>query len=122
MPNASDVVTRYLTSLADSDLDEARSLLADDFSFMGPGMTTALDKEAFLTEFGGKYRFVRELRMLRQLEDAGEVCSLYEFDVETRAASTTFLMTEWNTVRDGQVASSLLVFDTAVGAQLHQHT
>jgi len=42
-----------------------------------------------------------------------------ELDARTPHGATTFLMTEWNTVRDGRVESALLVFDTAAGAQLH---
>ena len=33
-----------------------------------------------------------------------------------------FLMSEWNIIRGGRVASSLLVFDTAVGAALQNHS
>ncbi len=54
----------------------------------------------------------RGSRMLHQWEDAGEVCSLYEFKVETPAGAKVVVVSEWNTVRDGQVASSLMVFDT----------
>jgi hypothetical protein len=95
--------------------------VAEDFSFRGPGMDAALNRETFLSEFGGKYRHVRGLRLLRQVEDGGDVCSLYELDAETPHGATTFLMTEWNTVRDGRVESARLVFDTAQGAQLHEH-
>jgi ketosteroid isomerase-like protein len=115
----SNVVTHYLKTLASGDLTRTRDLLADEFTFKGPGMDTAIDKETFLSDFGGKYDFVRDLRVLRQIVEGDAVCTLYELDAETPAASVTFLMTEWNTVRDWQIASALLVFDTAVGAALH---
>ena len=115
----SNVVTHYLKTLADGDLTRVRELLADEFTFKGPGMDAAVDKETFLSDFGGKYDFVREVRVLRQVVEGDAVCTLYELDAETPAASVTFLMTEWNTVRDWQIASALLVFDTAVGARLH---
>jgi ketosteroid isomerase-like protein len=116
---ASNVVRHYLTTLAKGDLDDVRGLLADDFTFRGPRMDSALDKEAFLSDFGGKFDHVQDLRVLRQVVDGEEVVTLYELDAQTPAASVTFLMTEWNTVQDSQVASALLVFDTAVGAPLH---
>lgn len=119
---ASTVVAQYLSALAGSDLDRARGLLADDFTFRGPGMQRAVDRETFLSEFGGKYDHVADLRVLRQAENDGHVASLYELDARTPHGATTFLMTEWNTVRDGRIESALLVFDTAPGAQLHAGT
>lgn len=120
--SAASLATHYLVALTTSDLEQARSLMADDFSFRGPGQDAALDRETFLSRFGGKYEHVGKLRMLRQIEDAaGDVCSLYELDAETPAGAATFLMTEWHTVRNGRLTSALLVFDTAQGAQLHAH-
>ena len=113
------VVAQYLSALAGSDLDRARALLADGFVFRGPRMERALDRDTFLSEFGGKYDHVRDVRILRQVEREGQVASLYELDAQTPHGGTTFLMTEWNTVRDNRIESALLVFDTAPGAQLH---
>jgi hypothetical protein len=61
---------------------------------------------------------VSDLRLLRQTERDGQVASLYELDARTPHGATTFLMREWNTVRDGRLESALLVFDTAA-ARLH---
>jgi len=118
---ASTVVSEYLGALAGSDLDRARGLLTDDFTFRGPGMQRAVDREIFLSEFGRKYDHVGDLRVLRQAEHDGHVASLYELDARTAHGATTFLMM-WNTVRDGRIESALLVFDTAPGAQLHAGT
>ena len=54
----------------------------------------------------------RGCRILRQWQDGNEVCSVYGFNVETSAGPTSVLVSEWNTVSDGQVASSLMEFDT----------
>jgi hypothetical protein len=81
-------------------------------------MERPVDRDTFLSEFGGKYDSVGDVRMLHQVESEGHVASLYELDAQTQHGSATFLMTEWNTVRDGGVESALLIFDTAVGAQL----
>jgi ketosteroid isomerase-like protein len=40
----STVVAHYLSALAASDLERARGLLADDFTFRGPGMARAVDR------------------------------------------------------------------------------
>jgi hypothetical protein len=115
----STVVAHYLSALAASDLERARGLLADDFTFRGPGMARAVDRETFIAEFGAKYDHVSDLRLLRQTERDGQVASLYELHARTPHGATTFLMSEWNTVRDGRLESALLVFDTAAGARLH---
>jgi hypothetical protein len=113
------LVTHYLTALASNDTQRARSLLSDDFSFRGP-MDFRIDgKDAFLAATEAKYKHVQELRILRQWEDGDDVCSVYELDVATSNASASVLMSEWNSVRDGQVASALLVFDTSTLAAQH---
>jgi hypothetical protein len=56
--------------------------------------------------------------MLRQFESGDEVVSIYEFELGPPATPGTVLMTEWNTVRDGKLASARLVFDTAQFAAL----
>jgi hypothetical protein len=82
-------------------------------------MARAVDRETFIAEFGAKYDHVSDLRLLRQTERDGQVASLYELHARTPHGATTFLMSEWNTVRDGRLESALLVFDTAAGARLH---
>jgi hypothetical protein len=116
---ASTVVAQYLGALTRRDLDHVRELLADGFTFRGPGMECAVDRHTFLSEFGGKYDHVEDLRILRQAEHEGQVASLYELDAKTPHGAATFLMTEWNVVRDNRIESALLVFDTAPGVQLH---
>ena len=46
------------------------------------------------------------------------MCSIYEFEVGSPATPGSTLMTEWCTVRDGQLSSSRLVFDTAAFGKL----
>lgn len=113
MGTAAEIVRDYITALTSRDFDRARSLMTEDFSFRGP-MAEMDGIEVFMAEAAGAYEFARGFRMLRQLEDGDEVSSIYELDVETPAARATMLMSEWNVVRDGRIASSLLVFDTSV--------
>lgn len=41
------------------------------------------------------------------------MCSIYDFSIETPAGVTSIPMAEWNTFRDGKLASARLIFDTA---------
>jgi hypothetical protein len=38
---------------------------------------------------------------------------IYDFEIETPAGAGSVLMAEWAVIRDGKVASSRLIFDTA---------
>ena len=56
--------------------------------------------------------------MVRQWSEGDEVCSVYEFKVETPAGAGSITMAEWATVRDGKLASARVIFDTAALAAL----
>lgn len=91
--------------------ERAASLVSEDFSFQGPMQATA-GREAMRKMVAHVGANARGCRVLRQLQDGDEVCSLYEFDVETSGGLSSVLVSEWNTVRAGQVATSRMVFDT----------
>jgi predicted SnoaL-like aldol condensation-catalyzing enzyme len=112
MPNASGVVNAYLTAFTAGEFEAARAVVAEDFSFQGPFITTT-SREEYFAGAAGLRAIVRGHRMLRQWEDGDEVCSVYELQLKTPAAAGAVLMAEWHTVRAGQLASSRLVFDTA---------
>lgn len=109
--NAAKIVTEYLVAYASGDADQAASLVTEDFSFQGPMQATegrdAL--RAIVTHLAPR---ARGCRILRQWEDGDDVCSIYEFNFESSDRGTSLLVSEWNTVREGQVASSRMVFDT----------
>lgn len=114
-----ELVAEYLGALASGDVQGARSLVTDDFSFRGPMGFRTDGRDAFFAAARAKYEHVRDLRILRQWEDGDDVCSVYELDVATPRAKASLLMTEWNSIRDGRVASALLVFDTSTMAAAH---
>ena len=90
--------------------ETAASLVSEDFSFQpdaGDRRQGRSQKMMAHVASGA-----RGCRILRQWQEGNEVCSLYEFNVETGTGPTSVLVSEWNTVSDGQVASSLRVFDT----------
>jgi hypothetical protein len=56
---------------------------------------------------------VRGHELVRQWIDGDEVCSIYHCRLEMAHGAQALLVTEWDTVREGQVATAQLVFDTA---------
>jgi YHS domain-containing protein/predicted SnoaL-like aldol condensation-catalyzing enzyme len=109
--SAAQLVSQYLDAYTSGDVDAAASLVSEDFSFHGP-MTESVGRDALRRMVAHVASGARGCRILRQCQDGDDVCSLYEFHVETSTGSTSVLVSEWNTVRSGQVASSLMVFDT----------
>lgn len=53
-----------------------------------------------------------------QWVDGDDVCSIYDFEIETPAGTGTISMAEWSVIRNGKLVSSRLLFDTAAMAVL----
>jgi hypothetical protein len=56
---------------------------------------------------------MRGAEVHRQWEEGDELCSIYDFTIETPAGVASIPMAEWNSFRDGKLASARLIFDTA---------
>jgi ketosteroid isomerase-like protein len=110
--DASQVVNAYLTAFWSGDVDRARSLVADGFSFRGP-LAQADDSAAFFASAAPLQPIVRGHELVRQWVDGNEVCSIYRCRLETARGAGSVLLTEWDTVRDDRVAAAQLAFDTA---------
>lgn len=108
---AAEVVNEYLDAYTSGDVETAASLVTEDFSFQGP-MQTSVGRDALRKMLAHVAPSARGRRILRQWQDGDQVSSIYELNVETSNGPTSVLVSEWNTVRGGQVASSLMVFDT----------
>lgn len=108
-----DIVNAYLAAYTSGDVDRAASLVCEDFSFRGPMQSTA-GRSAFRKIAAHVAANARGHRVVRQWQDGDEVCTIYQLCVcvETDAEATSVLVSEWNTVRAEQVASSLMLFDT----------
>ena len=106
------MVNAYLTAFWSGDFDQARSLVTDGFSFRGP-LAQADDRAAFFASAAPLAPIARGHELVRQWIDGDEVCSIYQCRLETAHGAGTVLVTEWDTVRDDQVAAAQLVFDTA---------
>jgi hypothetical protein len=102
----------YLSAFYTGDFDRARSVVADDFRFDGP-FVQAVGRDAFFASAEGLRSIVRGHRLRHRWVDGPEVCSVYDVDVQTPAASGSVTMSEWHSLRGGQLASGRVVFDTA---------
>lgn len=103
--SAIETVNRYMQALEGNE--DPFVHLADDFQFRGP-LLQANNKEEFLKGMAAMGSMSPKFEMLRQFEDKGEVCSIYHFIV----GSTPILMAEWAVVKDNQIRSQRLVYDT----------
>jgi YHS domain-containing protein len=106
-----EVVNAYLVAYTSGDVDRAVSLVSEDFSFQGPMQATA-GRSALRKIVAHVAANARGHQVLRQWQDGDEVCTVYQLRVETGREATSVLVSEWNTVRGGLVASSLMLFDT----------
>jgi predicted SnoaL-like aldol condensation-catalyzing enzyme len=110
------VVTSYLTAYLSGEIATAQSLVRDDFSFRAPLIETGGTKDAYFAGSGQKARYIQGFRILRQWQDGDEVAAVYEIDVQTPAGAASMLMHEWHTIRDGKIASTVMIFDMAARA------
>jgi hypothetical protein len=111
----SEIVTRFLSSYHGGRIADARAMLTEDFWFRAPLVGDG-SQEVFFAGAEEKSALVRGFRVLRQWEDADDVSTLYEIDVETEAGAASMLMHEWHHVRDGSIDSTVMVFDTVAPA------
>lgn len=112
-----DIFRSYLERFASGDVDGAGQLLADDFAFNGP-ILQARDKAEFLAGSTAAAAMARGCTIHQQWVDGDDVCSIYDFEIETPAGAGTIPMAEWSVVRGGKLVSSRLLFDTAAMASL----
>ena len=115
MSNA-EVFRTYLERFTSGDVDGAAELLAEEFAFDGP-ILQAKDKGEFLAGSAMAAAMARGCTIHHQWADGDDVCSVYDFNIETRRASA-IPMAEWSVIRGGKLVSSRLLFDTAAMAAL----
>jgi ketosteroid isomerase-like protein len=114
MSNA-EIFRTYLGRFTSGDRAGAAELLTEDFLFHGP-MLQSQGKAAFLDGSAALGPIMRGAEVHRQWEEGDELCSIYDFKIETPAGAASIPMAEWNTFRDGKLASARLIFDTAAMA------
>jgi ketosteroid isomerase-like protein len=115
--SAAEIFRTYLERFTSGDTAGAAELLTEDFRFHGPFLQSE-GKAAFLAGSAQLGPIMRGAEIHRQWQDGDEVCSIYDFKIETPAGGGSIPMAEWNTVRDGKLASARLICDTAAMAAL----
>ncbi|MPZ82360.1 MAG: hypothetical protein GEV28_18955 [Actinophytocola sp.] len=120
MQNA-EIFRTYLARFTSGDREGAAELLTEDFRFHGP-MLQSEGKAAFLEGSAGLCPIMRGADVHRQWEAGDEVCSIYDFKIETSAGVSSIAMAEWTTFRDGKLAAARLIFDTAAMSALQPST
>lgn len=108
----SALVTAFLEAFLSGEIDRARAMVTEDFSFRAPLHQGSGDQAAYFAGAEHKTRFIRAFRILRQWVDGDQVATFYELDVQTREGAATMAMSEWHTLRDGRLASTCMVFDS----------
>jgi ketosteroid isomerase-like protein len=109
---SADVFRNYLERFSRGDVDGAAELLAEDFAFVGPILQSS-GKANFLSGSATAAAMAKGCEIHRQWIDGDNVCSIYDFKVETPVGAGSIPMAEWSVVRDGRLVSSRLIFDTA---------
>jgi ketosteroid isomerase-like protein len=108
----SEIFRTYLARFTSGGWEGAAELLTEDFRFHGP-MLRSEGKAAFLAGSAGLCPIMRGAEVHRQWEEGDELCSIYDFRIETPVGAASVPMAEWNSFRDGKLASARLIFDTA---------
>jgi len=112
-----DIFRIYLERFASGDAVGAAEFLAEEFTFHGP-ILQAKDKAEFLAGSATAAAMARGCTIHHQWADGDDVCSVYDFNIETPAGTGAIPMAEWSVVRGGKLVSSRLLFDTAAMAAL----
>jgi hypothetical protein len=107
-----DVFKEYLERFSSGDATGAAQLLSDDFTFQGP-MLQANGKAEFLAGAAQLGPIVRGCELHHQFVDGDQVCSIYDFKIETPAGAGAIPMAEWSIINDGKLVWSRVLFDTA---------
>jgi hypothetical protein len=105
------LVATYLDSFYSGDFERAASVLAEDFCFQGPSHQIE-GKQAFLVRGEGVRPMMRGDHIVRQWVDGNEICTLHEVELVTPVGEGSVVVSEWHSVRGGQLVSGRSVFDT----------
>ncbi len=111
-------VTKFLQAFMSGNIEKASAMTRDDFSFHAPLLERIGDKHAYFAGADKKTRFIEAFRILRQWADGDDVSTLYELDIRTAKGAATMAVSEWHTIKAGQVASTFMVFNATAEAAL----
>jgi ketosteroid isomerase-like protein len=106
--SATEVVQRYHEAFGRGDVQEARSLLADDLYFKGP-IDELQSADDYLASLGKLAQIVTGTDVQKVLGDDEDVVTIY--DLHTKTPAGTSPVAEWARVRNGKIAEMRVYFD-----------
>ena len=110
MGKALDVVKAYYDAF-DKHEKSWQELVADNISFEGP-LQRASDKIEFVDLTEQFLQFHKQTRLLKRFEDGDQVCSIYDFIVQTPADKTlSCAVAEWAKVSNGKITEIKIYYD-----------
>jgi ketosteroid isomerase-like protein len=116
MPGAAQVAEDFFDAWTSKDYERARALVHDDVSFEGP-IDSFTDADSYLASLQQLSHIVTGADKRRVFADADDVCVIY--DLKTAPVPRTPTC-EWYHVRDGKVASVVVIFDARPFAPLFE--
>jgi ketosteroid isomerase-like protein len=110
MESPTDVVKKYYEAF-DAHRDGWQELVADDVNFDAP-IQKARGKQEFVALTAQFLRFHKETQLLERFEQAGSVCSIFRFVMDTPAGQPlTCEVAEWARVEGGRISDIKLLYD-----------
>ncbi|HEX9538064.1 MAG TPA: nuclear transport factor 2 family protein [Streptosporangiaceae bacterium] len=107
MPGAANVAEEFFDAWTSKDYERARALVHDDVSFVGP-IDSFADADSYLASLQQLSQIVTGADKRKVFVDGDDVCVIY--DLKTAPVPRTPTC-EWYRVRDGKVASVVVIFD-----------
>ena len=106
--SAAEIVQRYHEAFGRGDVQEARSLLADDLHFKGP-IDEFHSADDYLASLGKLAQIVTGTDVQKVLADDEDVVTIYDLHTSTPAGTSP--VAEWAHVKDGKIAEIRVYFD-----------
>ena len=103
-----ELVTSYIRAVGENRLEALPAMLDPDAVFM-VGDTTLRGAEAFIGGFRRLTPIILRNEIRKLFVDGDEACVIYDFVTDTPAGAVVSV--EYLKVRNGRIASSLLVFE-----------
>lgn len=111
MTNSKALFSKFLDALTAKNIDAAAAMLTEDFEFTGP-IVQARGRADFVQKMMPLLPIVSGYRMVSQVAEGSQLCSLYEFLIQTPKGNGAILMSEWVEFRGNQLCKSRLIFNT----------
>ena len=112
----SQIVREFLTAFLSGNIEKASGMMSDSFYFEAPLQGWRAGKQVYFAGAEKKATFIRDFKILRQWEDGDEVSTVYELDLGTTQEHAPIVISEWHKVRDGRLASAVMIFDARAKA------